>query len=478
MLSDKLAAAEKESGRRLRTLTHTVGLTIVVALVGLWVVESISKPDLNQPEELSAITSQVAAPVHIGEQVAAGPTEFEAALKVFQSETRPRLESANPQQWAAQAYSRILGLADSALASYSGGKFGEALEYLKQAESEVGDLLNEWEQRYMESFSAANRNFEDNDADRAMLNIREALNFKPNEPSALILRDRIKVLPEVAKLLEEAEISRVENNSGNEVRLLRQVLSLDPGLARVQARINELKTSMAEAEFAGTISRGLEAARQGRVAEARHALDVAKAMEPGRLEIGILEQRIVPLEKAADLGRRLQKGNSAENNDDWDSALEIYQAAQAKHPNNRELAQKATHAAEIISVRHDVDDFVARSHRMSTPSILQHAREALAHAKKLGDDSKSLAGQADKLENLIDQYSSPVSVVFNSDNQTDIAIRGVGIIGKTMSRTINLTPGIYDVEGKRQGFRSKLVEVVVAHSTGPVSVNIICDERI
>ena len=52
------------------------------------------------------------------------------------------------------------------------------------------------------------------------------------------------------------------------------------------------------------------------------------------------------------------------------------------------------------------------------------------------------------------------------------------MIGRTRARTIELRPGEYVFEGKREGYRSKLVEVVVQANAGaPVEVRIVCDER-
>ena len=52
------------------------------------------------------------------------------------------------------------------------------------------------------------------------------------------------------------------------------------------------------------------------------------------------------------------------------------------------------------------------------------------------------------------------------------------MVGRTRERTIELRPGQYVFEGKRRGYRTKLVEVVVqANLSAPVEVRIVCDER-
>ena len=50
--------------------------------------------------------------------------------------------------------------------------------------------------------------------------------------------------------------------------------------------------------------------------------------------------------------------------------------------------------------------------------------------------------------------------------------------GLTTQEACNLRPGAYVFEGKRPGYRSRLVEVTVQAGGGvPVEVRIVCDER-
>ena len=73
---------------------------------------------------------------------------------------------------------------------------------------------------------------------------------------------------------------------------------------------------------------------------------------------------------------------------------------------------------------------------------------------------------------------TPVPVRIPSDGRTEIGIRGVGRIGRTGERTIELRPGDYIFEGKRPGYGSRRVRVAVTAGGGaPVEVRIVCDER-
>jgi hypothetical protein len=64
-----------------------------------------------------------------------------------------------------------------------------------------------------------------------------------------------------------------------------------------------------------------------------------------------------------------------------------------------------------------------------------------------------------------------------SDNQTDIRVLGVGNVGKTVSKQIELSPGDYVFEGRREGFKSKQVKLSISTKQA-TSITVVCDERI
>ena len=79
---------------------------------------------------------------------------------------------------------------------------------------------------------------------------------------------------------------------------------------------------------------------------------------------------------------------------------------------------------------------------------------------------------------LLKAYSKKVSVKIISDGVTNISVRGVGKVGLTNEKTIDLRPGRYTFEGKRIGYRSKLIQVEVPPNSGILVVEIFSDERI
>ena len=79
---------------------------------------------------------------------------------------------------------------------------------------------------------------------------------------------------------------------------------------------------------------------------------------------------------------------------------------------------------------------------------------------------------------LLKAYSTKVQVKVVSNGVTNISVRGVGKVGLTNEKTIDLKPGKYMFEGKRTGYRSKLIQVEVLPNAESIVVEILSDERI
>jgi hypothetical protein len=92
--------------------------------------------------------------------------------------------------------------------------------------------------------------------------------------------------------------------------------------------------------------------------------------------------------------------------------------------------------------------------------------------------STALSQKTHALSELIAAYSKKVFVKVLSDKQTKISVRGVGQVGVVTEKIIQLNPGSYTFEGKRDGYKSKLLRISVSPGDNQVEVKLICDERV
>ena len=111
-------------------------------------------------------------------------------------------------------------------------------------------------------------------------------------------------------------------------------------------------------------------------------------------------------------------------------------------------------------------------------AVLTASQRLLENIKHLTGLSPILKSRSEQLSKFISKATTPVEVVIKSDGKTEITVRKVGIVGKTHIKTINLRPGGYTFEGKRAGYKSKLVNLRVPFDGVGIEIRIVCDEQI
>ena len=92
--------------------------------------------------------------------------------------------------------------------------------------------------------------------------------------------------------------------------------------------------------------------------------------------------------------------------------------------------------------------------------------------------SPSMATLGDKLSKQLQRYSQKISLTVISDNKTYVEVRRIGKVGVVTEKTISLLPGNYVLEGKRSGYVTKTVKLVIKPEDIDKKVKVIADEQI
>ena len=121
---------------------------------------------------------------------------------------------------------------------------------------------------------------------------------------------------------------------------------------------------------------------------------------------------------------------------------------------------------------------MSNSERLSSNNVINHAKKVLETSYLYSDNSLSLKKQEIELMNIITLYEEPIEIELISDGETEILVRGVGIVGKVFRKNITLKPGSYKFEAKRRGYKTKLINVEIISGQNNKSIEIICDESI
>ncbi len=403
---------------------------------------------------------------------------FKEELKAFEADLEPRLKAGSVHQWAADVHNKIFELKAAALQAFGAGDYSSALGRVRAATIESLRILKVRDANFAAHLKAAVSAFDTNRYERARAEIDRALLMRPDHPTAQEYQARIELMPKVLSYLEAAAKARAENELRSEKAYLEKVIRLDPARRNEKSRLTFLNKKIAEEDFASHLSTGLQAVERRDLGAARTSLTHARAKFPDRPELTVLKKNIEALSRDLSLESALNEANQSVSNDDWDRAYQAFSKANSIDPANATAVEGERIAAEMLAGRRGLDRFLKRPDRLASKTVAAAARQVLEEVRHLTGLSPTLKDSTEKLSKLIEHASRPVEVLVKSDGKTDITVRRIGIVGKTLEKAIKLRPGDYTFEGTRTGYKSKLINFSVPVDGEGIEIRIICDEQI
>jgi len=376
-----------------------------------------------------------------------------------------------------RVFGDVLERREQSLEAHRENDLTEAMRRIGLALNETALILEKEEEAFQLSMDVARQAYRSGDVAKAESAISSAEILRPDLEEVRYWKERIRQLPLWLQAQHDAKNARNAGHLQNEKDALMRMLALVPGDAAAARRVDEITLQMDDRRLRRLIGRGYRALENGHAAQARSAWSEARKLGRSSTELPKLHQAIVDLEQRQAIARHLETARHESAQDNWIQALNHYRKVLAMDSAHPEASQGRDFATAILAAQQELDDFLAQPDRLSSPDIATAARAAVETARVLGTFSPRLHAATDTLEASVVKWQTPVPVRVLSDNETDIRIRGVGKVGKTTERIIEILPGKYLFEGKRNHYRSVLVEVhVEADPTALTEVTVICHE--
>jgi hypothetical protein len=502
MLLDKLEQENRATRRR--RLLFGAGFAGAAALLGLFVIATVvlwPEPEAGsqQAGQIRADGSPVAAVAgEVVEQTADEPVPAPAGgvaggdqaddgvareqakdlLAAFQQQIEPAIAAPEFAAWDAATQRAVMAAKDAAFEKFSKGQYDAARQEMDAVSTRARDALAARNAAFEDALSAARTAYEADNHTDAEAEVSRAQRLRPDSTQAAALATEVARLPEVLSAISRAAVARVENNADAEEEHLAAALALDPGRRELAIRLDELRAARKERNFAARIDSGLAHVSARRVSQARDDLKAARSLFADRRETRLLSQQIADLSRQLEFENMMASAGSARAADDWTAAETFYARAGAIIPDDPQVTGGYQLAQEINGLQRDLSAVRDTPERLASEAVAARASALVSKARDISELSPALAEQAQQVADLVAAYGTKVSIRILSDGVTRISVRGVGQVGATTDRTIELRPGSYTFEGTRAGYRSKLVEVDIPPGTEGLVLEIYPDEPV
>ncbi|RUO20849.1 hypothetical protein CWE08_07035 [Aliidiomarina iranensis] len=430
-----------------------------------------SSAEANENGENQALTANPAI----------NPAE-RAAIQQQLSETRQRLQQARQNQaleaWRPEQLTRLDNALESAYTLYTAADYSATRNALLNIDTQLQQLNTDFETAYTSVYQQALAAFSAGEISRARLLDREALRINPRFTPALNLQPRLDVYEEVQALWLQSNAARAENNLERESELLTALLALDSAHAQGYERAQVVQFELIERAFLEALNTAVLALDNGDLDAATAALSEAVEAGGERVEVADLRARIASERAERELAQIEQQLALFQELDEWPTVAMVASNALQKYPAHTASDQALTQATAITQSQAQLQRYIERPQRLSDLAVLRNAEEAIANAVRYQSLSAKLAAAVTELNEQIEVANEPVPIILSSDNRTFVRVLGEGNVGIHSEYTFSLKPGTYQFEGRREGYRSKIITVVVEQAAAPIRVTLICDERV
>jgi hypothetical protein len=494
MLEQKLV--EARANRRKRFINLFI-IFVTISLVGAAIIFFPSLKQIN-PEQTNLSDTEAIFP-DLSKEIeknieVVSPVESQAVPRAIQDEQqrqdyidtlndyenniKPELDKIDLNTWNKPGSDRLASLQEEALSRFTIADYAGALNYIEELKQLALEMIADSQQQFTEAISKAQEAYNTDSYVDAKYHIDNALMLNNQSEEAVTLSNEIDKLPDILPLLEQAKTGRVENNYEKELGLIKEILKIVPGRESEVERKHELEGIINRKNFKSNIAQSYKAIEQENVERAKQNMMAAKKIYPGRREIADVTSAIQELEKNQRLEKYQQTAQTAIAADDWVMAKQQFELVLRERADDKQIQKSLADATMIIALKNDLDQHIDNPYRLSNKLVASTANARIAEARPFIDVSPSLDKKTETLSGLIESMSKIIDVEIVSDNQTNIIVRGVGVVGITQSKTTQLTPGRYKFEGKREGYKSKLIDVLISYEKSSYRLNVICDEPI
>jgi tetratricopeptide (TPR) repeat protein len=257
-----------------------------------------------------------------------------------------------------------------------------------------------------------------------------------------------------------------------------EALRLDPESKEARQAVTRVKTRISDEEFQQLMSAGLTALHNNNYTLARSKLLKAKSFRPKSREVKDALTQVDQSIRLARIETYRKKAADAEQAENWQQALNAYQQVLKIDSNVLFAVQGKQRALKLIRIDKRINFFLQQPAALESDRQLENAIQLIAEIDEVNPKGSRLKDQFDKLTRLVDAAQTPVKIILESDNFTEVAVYKVAKLGRFASHELNLRPGTYTVVGTRDGYQDVRKKIIIKPGQTPKRIAVKCEVKI
>jgi tetratricopeptide (TPR) repeat protein len=306
----------------------------------------------------------------------------------------------------------------------------------------------------------------------------KALAIQPGHAGATAGLKRAQTLDEVIHLVDAA---RVDEQSGREAAAVagyRRALALDPATTAARAGLARLQQQAGEVRYRGLLASAWQQLGAGKREQARALFTQAGQLRPNASEVVEGLAQVDAGNRSAQLGGLKSRAAAAERGERWAEAEALYAEVLVSEPGLSFATEGRARSSARARLDKQLQGVLDDPTQALRAALRQMARVWLEQAAQQAAPNSRLKQQALGVARLVAAAERPVSLVIQSDGETQLTVLRLKRLGGVAEATVEVLPGKVVVVGTRPGYRDVRREVDVLPDTTPAPLVVRCEERI
>ena len=382
------------------------------------------------------------------------------------------------EKWAAAEFAAASALAQAGDEAYRANNFTAAETKYRAGQQAMQALLDGIDARLQERLARGDAALAAGDSGSASALFTEALAIDAANARAQRGLVRAGTLDRVLALMERASAAEAAGDTDAAAAAYREALALDGEHEAARKALAALQQRIATGNYTARLSAGYAALAASRHADARREFKAALAVQPGGAEARDgLQQAEFQLAQQR-LGELLGKAAEAAAAEQWQAALQHYEAALAIDGALGTAREGKQQAETRRALDQALEQITREPARLNDAKARAALAKLLAGATAIAAPGPRLQAQLAGARTLLADYSTPVTVRLRSDGETEVTVFRVGSFGPIDEKALELLPGDYVAVGQRAGYRDVRVEFSVRAGQPGSDVIVQCQQKI
>lgn len=450
-----------------------LALVIILGLAVLLILPKlVSGTSAESATQAAAGSSQTS-----GGESTSSRAEAEQALQDF-LRTRARLELANVTIWGEPEWSRAVKGADRGNDLFTQRQFATAAEAFTASTGLLLLLESERGQRLADMLDSGWQALQVDDSNAALEFFEIAKAIDAGSLDALEGLEQARVRPDLLRLMARGNLALSNNDLTGAREVYREAVALDPAYGAAESALRDVDHKINELAFKDAMSRALIALEAEQIETAEAALRQAASLKPDEEVVRNTQQEVAQTRQRLWLEGQRQTAAVAVSNEDWSGAVAIYLKVLARVPQAAFARQGLVFARDRERLHQQLDHYLEDPTRVYSDQPRANAEKLIESAANPPAAEARLAEKIRRLQVMIDQATTAMTVTLKSDGLTTVQVYHVGRLGQFISQQLKLYPGTYTVVGSRAGYRDVRQTLTVTPGQQPSDLDIRCEETI